>query len=58
MNTKSASKKSRNQGKPFPTIYDELKTAFEKPRIEDLLDDDWSQIEHWLLVQIERAKKK
>jgi P22_AR N-terminal domain len=43
-------------GKPYPTIYDDLKAAFEKPRIEDLLEDDWSQIEHWFRVQIERAK--
>jgi P22_AR N-terminal domain len=45
-------------GKPYPTIYDDLKTAFEKPRIEDLLEDDWSQIEHWFRVQIERTKGK
>jgi hypothetical protein len=45
-------------GRPFPTIYDQLKTAFEKPRIEDLLEEDWSQIENWFKVQIERAKKK
>lgn len=45
-------------GKPFPTIYDELKTLFEKPRIEDLLEDDWPQIENWFKVQLERAKKK
>ena len=45
-------------GKPYPTMYDDLKTAFEKPRIEDLLEDDWPQIEHWFRVQIERAKGK
>jgi len=45
-------------GKPYPTIYDDLKTAFEKPRIEDLLEDDWPQIEHWFRVQIERTKGK
>jgi P22_AR N-terminal domain len=44
--------------KPYPTIYDDLKTAFEKPRIEDLLEDDWLQIENWFRVQIERAKGK
>ena len=45
-------------GKAFPTIYDELKTAFEKPRLEDLLEEDWPQIENWFQVQLERAKKK
>lgn len=44
-------------GKPFPTIYDELKTVFEKPRLEDLLEDDWPQIENWFRVQMERAKR-
>lgn len=44
--------------KPYPTIYDDLKTAFEKPRIEDLLEEDWPQIEHWFAVQIERGKNK
>jgi hypothetical protein len=45
-------------GKPFPTIYEELKTVFEKPRIEDLLEEDWLQVEQWFKVQIERGKKK
>ena len=45
-------------GRPFPTMYDELKTAFAKPRLEDLLEEDWLPIESWFKVQIERAKKK
>ncbi len=44
--------------KPYPRIYDDLKTAFEKPRIEDLLEDDWAQIEQWFRIQIERGKQR
>jgi hypothetical protein len=33
-------------------------TASEKPRLEDLLEEDWPQIENWFKVQIERAKEK
>jgi len=44
-------------GKPHATIYNELKTVFEKPRIQDLLEDEWPQVENWFKVQIERAKK-
>lgn len=45
-------------GKPYPTIYDDLKTVFEKGRIEDLLEEEWEQVEKWFRVQIERAKEK
>ncbi len=45
-------------GKPHATIYNELKTAFDKPRIQDLLEDEWEQVENWFRVQIERAKKR
>jgi len=45
-------------GKPYPTIYDDLKTVFEKGRIEDLLEEEWEQVENWFRVQIERAKGK
>ena len=44
--------------KPYPTIYDELKTVFEKGRIEDLLEEEWGQVENWFRGQIERAKGK
>lgn len=43
-------------GKPYPTIYDDLKMVFEKGRIEDLLEEEWEQVENWFRVQIERAK--
>jgi hypothetical protein len=45
-------------GKHRLTIYDDLKTAFSKPRYQDLLEDEWSQVERWFKGQIERAKKK
>jgi len=35
-----------------------LKTVFEKGRIEDLLEEEWEQVENWFRVQIERAKGK
>ena len=44
--------------KPYARIYDDLKTAFEKPRIEDLLEDDWTQIEQWFRRQLERGKQR
>jgi hypothetical protein len=43
--------------KPYPTIYDGLRTAFEKPRYQDILEDEWPQVEQWFKVQIERARK-
>lgn len=45
-------------GQAYPTIYDNLKTAFAKPRIEDLLEEDWPQVERWFRVQIERVRKQ
>lgn len=45
-------------GKPYPTLYDELKMVFEKPRYQELLEDEWSQVEQWFLIQIERAQGK
>jgi hypothetical protein len=44
-------------GKPHATIYNELKTVFEKPRIQDFLEDEWPQVEQWFKAQIERAKQ-
>ena len=43
--------------KPYPTIYDGLRTAFQKPRYQDILEDEWPQVEQWFKVQIERARK-
>lgn len=45
-------------GKPFGTIYDELKTAFGVPRYQELKEQDWDKVLHWFTVLIERAKGK
>lgn len=43
-------------GKPFGTIYEELKTAFGAPRYQELHEQDWGKVMHWFQVQIERAQ--
>ena len=45
-------------GKPFGTIYDERKTAFDVPRYQELHEQDWDKVLHWFTVLIERAKGK
>jgi hypothetical protein len=49
---------SQVSGKHRMTIYDDLKTAFNKPRYQDLREDEWGQVERWFVIQIERARKK
>jgi hypothetical protein len=43
-------------GKAFGTIYDELKTAFDVPRYQELHEQDYEKVLRWFQVQIERAK--
>jgi len=45
-------------GKPFGTIYDELKTAFDVPRYQELREQDWEKVLNWFRVQLDRAKRK
>ncbi len=45
-------------GKAYGTVYDDLKTAFGKPRYQELLESEWPDVERWFTVQIERAKGK
>ncbi len=45
-------------GKHQQTIYTDLYRAFEVPKYQDILEDDWSKVEQWFEVQIERAKKQ
>jgi hypothetical protein len=33
-------------------------TSHHKPRYQDLLEDEWPQVENWFKVQIDRAKKQ
>jgi hypothetical protein len=40
------------------TIYNDLKTAFDCPRYQELRADEWPQVVNWFMVQIERAKRK
>ncbi len=43
---------------PYPTIYDRLKTVVGRPRIESILEAEWSKVERWFLDLIERARNK
>lgn len=45
-------------GKPFGTIYDELKTAFDVPRYQEIREQEWDKVFTWFQVQVERAKRK
>ncbi len=45
-------------GRAYATVYDDLKTAFGKPRYQELLESEWPEVERWFTVQIERAKGK
>lgn len=45
-------------GKPYGTIYDELKTAFDVPRYQEIRENEWSKVLNWFQVQIERASGK
>jgi hypothetical protein len=44
-------------GKAYPTIHDDLKTVFQKPRYQDLLEEEWPEVERWFQLQIAQAKK-
>ncbi len=45
-------------GKAFGTIYDELKTAFDVPRYQEIHEQDWEKVLNWFKVQIDRTKGK
>jgi hypothetical protein len=45
-------------GKPYGTIYDELKTAFDRPRYQELRVAEWPQVVNWFKAQIQRARGK
>ncbi len=40
------------------TIHDDLKTAFRVAKYSDIPEDQWTQVDRWFKVQIERATKK
>lgn len=45
-------------GKAFSTVYDELKTAFDVPRYQEIHEQDWEKVLNWFKVQIDRTKGK
>ncbi len=45
-------------GKPFGTIYDELKAAFDAPRYQEIREQNWDRVLNWFTIQINRAKGK
>lgn len=45
-------------GKPYPTIYEDVKLAFAAPRYQDIPEAEWEKVMQWFRVQIERAKKR
>lgn len=45
-------------GKPYPTIYEDVKMVFAVPRYQDIPEAEWDKVVQWFRVQIERAKKK
>lgn len=44
-------------GKPYGTIYDNLKTAFAVPRYQEILESEWQNVVNWFKVQLNRKKK-
>jgi hypothetical protein len=49
---------SEASGRHPASIYDELKTAFNCPRYQELRADEWPQVVNWFRVQIDRAGGK
>lgn len=49
---------SKATGKHPATIYNDLKTAFDCPRYQELRADEWPQVMNWFTIQIERARKR
>ena len=49
---------SKITGKHPATIYNDLYTVFSVPRYQDIPEDQWSQVERWFKLQIDRGKRK
>lgn len=49
---------SKASGKHQLTIYDDLKTAFNCPRYQELKAEEWPQVVNWFMGQIERATRQ
>lgn len=44
-------------GKPLGAIYNELKTAFEVPRYQEIREQDRDKVLSWFQVQVDKAKR-
>jgi hypothetical protein len=45
-------------GKLYPTIYDDLKMAFQVARYQDIPETEWEKIANWFKVQLQQEQKK
>jgi len=43
--------------KPYPTIYEDLKTAFAVPRYQELPEAEWANVINWFKAQVGQKKK-
>lgn len=43
--------------KPYPTIYEDLKTTFAVSRYQEIPEAEWARVVNWFKVQIDRKKK-
>jgi hypothetical protein len=44
-------------GKPYGTIYDDLKKAFAAPRYQEIRELEWDKVLNWFQVQIDRTRR-
>ncbi len=44
-------------GKAFATIYDELKTAFQVARYQDIPETEWEKVANWFRVQLQGKRR-
>jgi hypothetical protein len=44
-------------GKAFATIYDELKTAFQVARYQDIHEAEWEKVANWFRIQLQGKRR-
>jgi len=49
---------SKATGKPYQTIHDELRTAFQVGSYQEIREAEWDKVENWFQVQLQRANKE
>ena len=47
---------SEKTGKPYATIWEEFKMAFEVARYQDTPQEEWDKVVNWFRVQMDKAK--